>query len=312
SAKATNCLADSSEVIVETGPYFGGRISVEDSTIPGCFIKGNQQSAQTKYSLSIRHKECGSNVNGSKVTTVILVQENVPILTHSTRRFVVVCSFSPESFVVKAGVSLPRETSVAKSLDFSRLIRISPQSSNLLNTDSDGGSSSASQQQDFKFEDGLPISQYNSLTQSNPLSNAAESRAFSDSLNRGTWETFLVFGMICVAIIASMSSVIWFIRSYRSSGNPADSERIRRSHRGDVESLDGSSGYSYEDSYCSSSNSNHNSLDTRSDLEVELDFEFSEDVNRPQNNNSAAANSSTAAPAQALQQQPVQSHHSFA
>lgn len=43
SAKATNCLADSSEVIVETGPYFGGRISVEDSTIPGCFIKGNSQ-----------------------------------------------------------------------------------------------------------------------------------------------------------------------------------------------------------------------------------------------------------------------------
>lgn len=43
SAKATNCLADSSEVIVETGPYFGGRISVEDSSIPGCFIKGNSQ-----------------------------------------------------------------------------------------------------------------------------------------------------------------------------------------------------------------------------------------------------------------------------
>ncbi|CAL8135435.1 unnamed protein product [Orchesella dallaii] len=308
SAKAKNCLSDSSEVIVETGPYFGGRISVEDSTIPGCFIKGNQQSAQTKYSLSIRHKDCGSHVNGSKVTTVILVQENVPILTHSTRRFVVVCSFSPESFVVKAGVSLPRETSVAKSLDFSRLIRISPQSSNLLNTDSDTGSST-NQQQDFKFEDGLPISQYNSLTQSNPLSNAAESRAFSDSLHRGTWETFLVFGMICVAIIASMSSVIWFVRSYRSSGNPADSERIRRNHRGDVESLDGSSGYSYEDSYCSSSNSNHNSLDTRSDLEVELDFEFSEDVNRPENNSNTAPVSTISH--QTLQQQPLQ-HHSYA
>jgi hypothetical protein len=42
-AKATKCLADSSEVVVETGPFFGGRISVEDSTIPGCFVKGNSQ-----------------------------------------------------------------------------------------------------------------------------------------------------------------------------------------------------------------------------------------------------------------------------
>lgn len=43
SAKATKCLADSSEVVVETGPFFGGRISVEDSTVPGCFVKGNSQ-----------------------------------------------------------------------------------------------------------------------------------------------------------------------------------------------------------------------------------------------------------------------------
>jgi hypothetical protein len=60
-------------------------------------------SSQTKYTLRIKHKECGSIIDGSKVTSVIVVQENIPILTHSTRRFVVVCSFSPDSFIVKAG-----------------------------------------------------------------------------------------------------------------------------------------------------------------------------------------------------------------
>lgn len=182
-------------------------------------------------------------------------------------------------------MSLPRETSVAKSLDFSRLIRISPQTSNLLNSDGDTSSSSQQQHETLSnsFDDASlrPISQYHSLTQANPLSSVGEGRAFSDSLHRGTWETFLVFGMICVAIIASMASVVWFVRSYRDA-DVSDSKRIRR-NAGDAESLDGSSGYSYDDSTYSSSN--QSSLDTRSDFEVELDFEFSEDVNRPESNN---------------------------
>lgn len=193
-------------------------------------------------------------------------------------------------------VSLPRDTNVAKSLDFSKLIRLAPQRNNLLNSDTDPSSSSSNQQhQDFETSDPDPlrsVSQYHSLTQANPLSSVVgEGRAFSDSMYKGTWETFLVFGMMCVAIIASMASVVWFIRSYRSGEISPDTQRIRRSHRGDIESLDGSSGYSYDDSTYSSSN--QNSLDTRSDFEVELDFEFSEDVNRSDNSTCNTNASST-------------------
>lgn len=204
-------------------------------------------------------------------------------------------------------MSLPRETSitVAKSLDFSRLIRISPQTTNLLNADTD--TSSSNQQQDVvssNFEDGSlrPISQYNSLTQANPASAVGEGRAFSDSLHQGTWETFLVFGMICVAIIASMASVVWFIRSYRVDG-------LSDSHRrgGDVESLDGSSGYSYDSSTYSSS-SNQNSLDTRSDFEVELDFEFSEDVNRNENCTASPSTTGTTTSTKSSQHQTPKLH----
>lgn len=133
----------------------------------------------------------------------------------------------------------------------------------------------------------------------------------SDSLYRGTWETFLVFGMICVALIASMCSVVWFVKSYKSADVGGDTQRIRKGHRhrGDIESLGGSSGYSFDDTYSSSSNSHNNSLDTRSDYEVELDFEFSEDVNRPQevveSNRAAIAMPKTSAQAAAQHQQ----HH---
>ncbi|CAG7725602.1 unnamed protein product [Allacma fusca] len=248
SAKATKCLADSSEVSVETGPFFGGRISVEDSTRPGCFVKGNAKSPQTKYNLRIKHEDCGSVVNGSKVTTVILVQENVPILTHSTRRFVVVCSFSPDSFIVQAGVSLPRETSVAKSLDFSRLIRLSPQSSNLLHSEV---AASPLQQDDTN----------NEIKSIHPAVNENGARAHlaAESLQKGGWETILVFGMICVAIVASMASVIWFIKSYRTSAT-------------NMEDQANDDNESFESQYDSQS-----SQDNRSEFEVELDFEFSED-----------------------------------
>lgn len=183
----------------------------------------------------------------------------------------------------------------------------------MLNPDSDSSSTNHQDEvapSNFEQRSLRQISQYHSLTQANPMTSVGESRAFSDSLHRGTWETFLVFGMICVAIIASMSSVIWFIRSYRSDGDSGDTQRIRRG-RGDVESLDGSSGYSYDDTF-SSTSSHHNSLDTRSDFEVELDFEFSEDVNRPE---IATTKTESAAPSSAQVLSPQQNPttvHSFA
>lgn len=107
SARATQCLANSSVVEVETGPHFGGKISVEGTDDPRCSTAGEQKSLKTSYLLNIDHDVCGSEIKNTSVLTFIIVQENLPILTHSTRRFLVMCSYVPETFTVRAGVNLP-------------------------------------------------------------------------------------------------------------------------------------------------------------------------------------------------------------
>ncbi|XP_065224446.1 uncharacterized protein LOC135848380 isoform X2 [Planococcus citri] len=110
SAKASLCLPDVSEVEVSTGPYFGGRIAVESSNgakSESCSVGGDASSARDTYTLRIEHKYCGSMVNRTTVSTFILVQETLPILTHSTRRFLVLCTFQPETLTVRAGINLP-------------------------------------------------------------------------------------------------------------------------------------------------------------------------------------------------------------
>jgi len=107
SARATGCRRDTTEVLLETGPHFGGKISAEGRE-SNCFIKGNEASSNSSYSFTIDHKECGSSMNKTSVWTYVVVQENLPILTHSTRRFLVLCHFTmPEVFKVTAGFNLP-------------------------------------------------------------------------------------------------------------------------------------------------------------------------------------------------------------
>jgi len=107
SAEATDCRRDSTEVLLKTGPNFGGKISAEGRE-QSCFIKGNEASSNSSYSFTIDHKKCGSTMNRTSVWTYVVVQENLPILTHSTRRFLVLCHFKmPEVFTVKAGFNLP-------------------------------------------------------------------------------------------------------------------------------------------------------------------------------------------------------------
>ncbi|KAH1013399.1 hypothetical protein HUJ04_002392 [Dendroctonus ponderosae] len=105
--KATQCLPDASEIEVSTGPFFGGRIAVEAADGERCAIDGEPTSPKDTYTLRINHTECGSQVNETTVATFVLVQENLPILTHSTRRFLVLCSYQPETLTVRAGISLP-------------------------------------------------------------------------------------------------------------------------------------------------------------------------------------------------------------
>ncbi|KAG8223186.1 hypothetical protein J437_LFUL000352 [Ladona fulva] len=154
SAKATLCLPQFSEVEVETGPYFGGRIAVEgaddktqdnQATQDGsinltnqeesellhnerkgkkrkqrkgrCWIDGDPESPQTSYVLRIDHgvgqgESCGggssvSTINDTAVSAFVMVQESPSILTHSARRFLVLCSYQPGTLTVRAGIQLP-------------------------------------------------------------------------------------------------------------------------------------------------------------------------------------------------------------
>ncbi|RZC37023.1 uncharacterized protein BDFB_006031, partial [Asbolus verrucosus] len=106
-SKATQCLPHASEIEVSTGPYFGGRIAVEAADGERCALDGEADSPRDTYTLRINHTECGSRVNDTTVATFVLVQENLPILTHSTRRFLVLCSYQPETLTVRAGINLP-------------------------------------------------------------------------------------------------------------------------------------------------------------------------------------------------------------
>lgn len=72
-----------------------------------CAIDGEPNSPRDTYTLRINHTECGSQVNKTTVATFVLVQENLPILTHSTRRFLVLCTYQPETLTVRAGINLP-------------------------------------------------------------------------------------------------------------------------------------------------------------------------------------------------------------
>lgn len=107
SARATQCLPHASEIEVSTGPYFAGRITVEASDGERCTVDGEPDNSRDTYVLHIDHKLCGSYVNETTVATYVIVQENLPILTHSTRRFLVLCSYQPETLTVRAGLSLP-------------------------------------------------------------------------------------------------------------------------------------------------------------------------------------------------------------
>lgn len=116
-AEASKCLADSSEVLVRTGRFFGGRIAVENSVDPRCSIVGNRSSEQEVYLLRVPHGLCHSRVvDGNRVETMILVHENKDILTHNTARFLVQCNFEQKSFTLRASVSLPKVNALLGSV----------------------------------------------------------------------------------------------------------------------------------------------------------------------------------------------------
>lgn len=107
-ATATKCLQDESELVVETGPNFSGFITTENGV---CSMDGDPAASQSAYTLHIDHKKCGSKINYDDftVTTMVTVQENSGILTHSSKKFIVKCTFQPDTLTVRARLALPRK-----------------------------------------------------------------------------------------------------------------------------------------------------------------------------------------------------------
>lgn len=107
-ATATRCLQDESELVVETGPNFTGFITTENGA---CTMAGNPEAQQSSYTLHINHKQCGSQINYDDftVSTVVTVQENSGILTHSSKKFIVKCTFQPDTLTVRARLALPKK-----------------------------------------------------------------------------------------------------------------------------------------------------------------------------------------------------------
>ena len=62
SGKTLRCLGNASEVAVNTGPYFNGKISVEGASDESCSLYGNQSSAAQIYTMTINHILCGSKI----------------------------------------------------------------------------------------------------------------------------------------------------------------------------------------------------------------------------------------------------------
>lgn len=107
SARATGCARDRTTVQLDTGPDFSGKISAEGREAE-CSMDGAGRGGNTSYQFIIEHARCGSQQNSSSVWTYVVVQEAGAILTHSTRRFLVLCHFTlPEVFTVQAGFAMP-------------------------------------------------------------------------------------------------------------------------------------------------------------------------------------------------------------
>lgn len=113
---ATKCQKDQTSVLVETGPYFGGSISIEpyfkddiNKVVNKCSLRGDKTSNKSTYLYTFQHDACvGIVKNGnSSIETTLIVQENWPILTASTKRFRIACSFKTSEFTVQAGLQMP-------------------------------------------------------------------------------------------------------------------------------------------------------------------------------------------------------------
>lgn len=107
-AEISRCVDLWSEIAVRTGPFFAGKITVENSRDERCSVYGNRSSSRDVYILRIRHDICGSHrINDSEIQSTVVVYENKEVVTHNTRRYLVQCNLLPKIFSLRASVHVP-------------------------------------------------------------------------------------------------------------------------------------------------------------------------------------------------------------
>ena len=89
---ATTCHKGETQVLVETGPFFGGLISLEnkersDNKI-ACDLRGNPTSRQTQYLFRILHNKCSGVVvhHNQTMETTLMVQVSANFILPRVRK----------------------------------------------------------------------------------------------------------------------------------------------------------------------------------------------------------------------------------
>lgn len=244
SAIATKCLPNESEISIETGPHFAGKIVSENGQ---CGIDGDVKDERESYTLRIDHEKCGSQVSHDDLTveTYITVQENSGILTHSTRRFLVVCTFQPDTLTVRARLALPGKggASVIEEDSWSdrergargRQFKMVDKSALVLKESSDQSMESAigdienlTEKILTKEKAEITSNTISKKKLSEPLKNARYSRYSSD--HEDASDFLRVDSIIGITIGITLSVLILFVFLYIFKKERSNSEHLERLH----------------------------------------------------------------------------------
>lgn len=241
SAIATRCLPNESEISIETGPYFGGKITSENGQ---CGIDGDVKDERESYTLRIDHEKCGSQVSHDDLTveTYITVQENSGILTHSTRRFLVVCTFQPDTLTVRARLALPGKGGASVIDDDSwperergargRQFKMVDKSALILKESDDHSMESAIGDIENLTEKILAAEiSTNTISKkkySEPLKNARYSRYSTDHENSSDFAR--VDSIIGITIGVALSVLVLFVFLYIFKKERSNSEHLEKLH----------------------------------------------------------------------------------
>lgn len=219
SVSPRSCLGDRSEIDVATGPYFGGKISVEGVEDDRCTWIGNPKDPRIIHTFIVDHKICGGTKKPDRMENVIIVTENQSIITHTARRFMVVCNLLPETYTIKASLHIPSDAE------------------NERNRHSEETSENA-----LELERSQLLNYpYNKMISSKQTAELQQVAHLLENSQKETTTAHLVLMVILVvaAAIGVTTTVWWFIGDAHRKQKPTNNEMTLRSNVTDQSAADG-------------------------------------------------------------------------